>query len=145
MKKNLELLKKIFSININIKYLLFSKEFDRVNNLGRRQLYTLYVLSQVDHLNMTSLAEKIGVSNQQLTKIVDKLVRKNYAERSYDENNRRVILISLTEEGKKYLSVMSKKISNSIDEHTKSISEERKQEIIKSINTLDDFLKEINK
>lgn len=145
MNKNLELLEKIFSININIKHLLFSREFDRTNNLGRRQLYTLNVLSQVDMLNMSNLADKIGVSNQQLTKIVDKLVRKGYAKRNYDENNRRIILVSLTDDGKQYLDEMSAKISESINVHTKNMTKERKKEILESIDVLNDFLDEITK
>ena len=49
---------------------------------------------------MSVLARKLAISKQQLTKIADALVLRGCVSRSSDEKNRRVILLSLTQEGK---------------------------------------------
>ncbi len=67
------------------------------------QLYTMTALSETDCMNMTQLASQLYISKQQLTKIVDALVEKGFVHRFGDPNNRRVVLVSLTESGQKLM------------------------------------------
>lgn len=48
-------------------------------------------------LTMTQLAHQLGVSNQRLTRPVNKLVTAGYLRRIFDENNRRIIKVCTTE------------------------------------------------
>lgn len=55
-----------------------------------------------DGLSMSKLSSCLGVSNQQATRIVHDLEEYNFIYRKKDENNKRVVLVSLTGEGEKY-------------------------------------------
>lgn len=67
-------------------------------DLPSTQLQALFVLNVTPPLSMSVLARKLAISKQQLTKIADALVARGCVSRSSDEKNRRVILLSLTEE-----------------------------------------------
>lgn len=71
--------------------------------LNRSQSSVLRELSSAGTMTLSQLAEQISVTNQSMTTISDKLVRMGYAERVYDENNRRQIQLKLTETGKEYV------------------------------------------
>ena len=51
--------------------------------------------------NMTSVAKTLGVTTGTLTIAVNSLVKKGYVERVRSEEDRRVVLISLSEKGRK--------------------------------------------
>ena len=87
-------------------------------------LFCLIILKQSERESMSSLAEKLGVSNQQLTRIVSELVENGYAERSADETNPRVVCISATEKGKKLLELFFRSACRHIQTHFSSLSDE---------------------
>ena len=62
-------------------------------------LFSLVILKKEGKTSMTALAEKLGVSSQQMTRIVTELVDEGLEERSQDGANRRLINISLTPKG----------------------------------------------
>ena len=51
---------------------------------------------------MSFLADEMGITKQQLTKLVDLMEGQGYVVRSHDENNRRQIRLSITPEGVNY-------------------------------------------
>ncbi|MEG1774104.1 MAG: MarR family transcriptional regulator, partial [Oscillospiraceae bacterium] len=58
-------------------------------------------------MNMTQLAGEVFVSNQQMTKLVNGLVLKGYAERVVDPGNRRAVPIQISESGRMLLALVS--------------------------------------
>ena len=52
---------------------------------------------------MTQLASRLAVSKQQLTKIVDCLVKKELVQRMGSSQNRRLVLLELTDQGKQLI------------------------------------------
>lgn len=66
-------------------------------------LQEMQIISYLDAhpgAKMTHIAERVLVGLSNLTAIVDKLVKKRIVERNRSDDDRRVVLVSLTEEGK---------------------------------------------
>ena len=75
------------------------------------QIQALIELSMNPGLNMTRLAGRMLVSKQQLTKIIGALVEKGFVERAESHQNRRVILLYLTDRGQHYVIEISRSFS----------------------------------
>ena len=71
-------------------------------SLTHAQLNALYILSENDPLPVSAheLKEKILVNNPDVTRLLDRLVNKDYVQRKTCPENRRKIDISLTEAGR---------------------------------------------
>jgi DNA-binding MarR family transcriptional regulator len=66
----------------------------------------LHVLSMLDHhgdVTMSHLADLLGVSLSNLTGLVDRMEERAYVERERDRSDRRVVLVRLTEGGRRQL------------------------------------------
>lgn len=72
-------------------------------NLTHAQLNALYILDENDPVpvSVNELKEKILVSNPDVTRLLDRLVKKGFVLRETCAENRRKIDISLTDQGRK--------------------------------------------
>lgn len=68
--------------------------------LSPHQFFCLNLIDKCGQTSMSELSKKMGVSNQQITRIVDYLVQNNYAERFTDPLNRRLVQAKISETGK---------------------------------------------
>jgi len=66
------------------------------------QFYTLFVLSEKSMIR-NELSTKVGISKQQLTPIIDKLLECRFIMKKQDTVNKKSMIISLTDEGKAFL------------------------------------------
>lgn len=71
--------------------------------LTRTQQAILITMMYQQTLSMTELARSINTSNEQATRAVAQLVERGYVKRAQNENNRRVINVSLTEAAEKLI------------------------------------------
>ncbi|HIS70073.1 MAG TPA: MarR family transcriptional regulator [Candidatus Gallacutalibacter stercoravium] len=73
------------------------KPFESVlrEELSPMQFYTLTALKKYRCMTMTGLAAHFGVSKQQMTKIVGRLVELDLVQREFDEADRRIIRICM--------------------------------------------------
>ena len=72
-------------------------------NISLPQMLILNILKDRVSLRMGELAKYLGVSMAATTGIVDKLVRSGFALRSSSVNDRRIVNISITAQGKKII------------------------------------------
>lgn len=63
------------------------------------QIHTLEVLGSHGAMKMKDLSTRLGITTGTLTVQVDKLVRAGLIERQFDENDRRTIVVALTDAG----------------------------------------------
>ena len=82
----------------------------------RGQKYTLQqilILATIPDkgMDMTSLAEKIGVDNSTVTRLIDGMVRQNLVEKKKSYLDKRITIVSLTEKGNQ----ASEEIENKLD------------------------------
>lgn len=78
--------------------------FDRHSTrITRTQQTILITMMNSGILSMSELARNISTSNEQATRAVSQLVERGFISRVQNENNRRVINISLTESARAFL------------------------------------------
>ena len=69
-------------------------------NLSLKEVHTLVAVGSGRPKTMTNVATTLGISVSTLTTAVNKLVKKGYMERFRDENDKRIVRLSLTENGR---------------------------------------------
>ncbi|MBO6016173.1 MAG: MarR family transcriptional regulator [Lachnospiraceae bacterium] len=111
-------------------------------NFGRMTLNDMHVIEAIgpgEAKNMSSLAKALRVTMGSLTISVNALVKKGYVNRVRSEKDRRVVLVSLTKEGKEaykhhqeYHKQMIRSIVQNLDENEQEVLE-------KALHKLSDF------
>ena len=94
--------------------------------------------------NMSTVAKMLNVTMGTLTISVNSLVKKGYVERVRSEEDRRVVLVSLTAQGKKVYAQHQKFHEEMILSITSQLDEEEKKVLQKSLAKLNIFFKEQN-
>lgn len=71
----------------------------RRNSLSTSAILALLILHRDKATYMTKLSQSMGTSTANVTGVADFLVNKGFAKQRRDENDRRAVIISLTEKG----------------------------------------------
>ena len=91
--------------------------------------------------NMTSVAKTLGVTTGTLTIAVNSLVKKGYVERVRSEEDRRVVLISLSEKGRKAYLHHQRFHEQMIEAIVEELSAEEQVVLEKALVKLDRFFR----
>ncbi|WAA11637.1 MarR family winged helix-turn-helix transcriptional regulator [Fervidibacillus halotolerans] len=99
--------------------------------ITHHQFFILSTISREGACKLSYLAEKMGVTPSAITVMIDRLEKLHYLERIHDPNDRRVILVKLTEYGEKTLQhsrkerdeIVKRKISHLNEEEIKRLAE----------------------
>lgn len=67
------------------------------------QFRVLELLSKNEAHKVTDLAEKMGVKPSAVTTMIDRLANNGLVSRRHDDNDRRAVLLSITEEGQEVI------------------------------------------
>ncbi|MBQ4049652.1 MAG: MarR family transcriptional regulator [Clostridia bacterium] len=120
----------------------YCREYENINPL---QVSVLNLIHDHKTLNMTSLARRLGYTNQRLTQPVDDLVRRGLLGRTIDDDNRRMVFVSLTEKGEDFLQASRIKARTTIATMLdKVMTEEEKNQLCDSIHTANLLLERLN-
>lgn len=93
--------------------------------------------------NMSSVAKELKVTMGTLTTSVNSLVKKGFVIRVRSEEDRRVVLVSLTEPGKKAYLHHKQFHDTMIEEATRGLSVEEQEVLTKMLRNLTQFFKTI--
>jgi DNA-binding MarR family transcriptional regulator len=74
-----------------------------VTNINAAQGRVLYSLSKEDHVPIHTLVTNTKLSKSTLTLMLDRLSKENYISRERSQADRRKVLVSITEKGKKII------------------------------------------
>lgn len=134
-----ELLVKLFrNINVIEERALRTEEYRDVTT---NDMHVIEAIGMGEAKNMTSVARSLEVTTGTLTIAVNSLVRKGYVDRVRSEEDRRVVLISLSEKGKKaYLhhrKFHDRMIAAVIDE----LTEEEQQVLERALTKVNQFFR----
>jgi DNA-binding MarR family transcriptional regulator len=99
---------------------ILESELERDAGIPLRWYDTLVQLEETDGLRMTELAERILYSKSGFTRIVDRMEEVGLLRRVRPENDRRSILIVLTDQGRKTLEEARRSHRHSIEQHFSS-------------------------
>ncbi|WMC94273.1 MarR family winged helix-turn-helix transcriptional regulator [Kineothrix sp. MB12-C1] len=95
--------------------------------------------------NMTAVAKSLSVTTGTLTIAVNSLVKKGFVDRARSEEDRRVVLVSLSEKGKKAYEHHQRFHEEMIDAVIAQLSEEEKVVLEKALRNLNNFFINKNK
>lgn len=112
----------------------------RFNSHGFSTLYTLRNYRGKD-VTMTEFAGELGITKQQLTKLVNDLEAQNYVKRSHNAENRRQVYISITDEGVMHLEQMLGEILHEIIKSLEDFSSDDKLKIQEYAGSLSEMLR----
>ncbi|MBQ8332659.1 MAG: MarR family transcriptional regulator [Clostridia bacterium] len=111
----------------------------RFQSHGFSMLYTLRN-HKGEPLTMTEFAKELGITKQQLTKLVNDLEDQNYVRRAHNTENRRQVYIEITDEGIAALDYMLGEILHEIIKTLEDFSEEDKEKIREYVGALSEML-----
>ena len=109
------------------RHLVDANEY-RMHSHGFSTLYALRTYRN-SPVTMTQFANEMGITKQQLTKLVNDLEEKQYVVRSHNKENRRQVYIEITDRGVLHLEKMLGEIVHEILTTLSGFSEEDKEKI----------------
>ncbi len=89
--------------------------------------------------NMSEIAKDLQITMGTLTTAVDKLIKKGYALRNRSEEDKRVVLVELTEKGLEAKRIHDDFHKDMIDSVVKDLSDSEEEVLIDSLNKLTGF------
>ncbi len=104
-------------------------------------MHVIEAIDMEEARNMTSVARSLGVTTGTLTIAVNSLVKKGYVERVRSEEDRRVVLVSLSEKGKKAYLHHQQFHEQMIEAIVEELSEEEQAVLEKALVKLDRFFR----
>lgn len=104
-------------------------------NMTRLHLAIMGILSR-ESMNVTELANNLMATKSQMTHLIDQLVAQQVVERLPDERDRRVVNLSLTEQGQVLLLEISKKVQANIKQALSVLTGDDLQAMYEALETL---------
>lgn len=121
-----------------IKFDLISSGIIPVN-----QLMVLGILHEHGSLSISKISKKLTISKPQMTIIVDKLAKNGLVYRIYNNKDRRIININLTENGNEYCKDLSEALKENLSRKLKTLSEEDLTTLLNSLEITESILKRL--
>ena len=124
---------------------LISQSFFRKSSLmiPVNQFSVLKVLETEEHLTMSEIGDRLHLVKQQMTPLIDKLVRMGYITRQGRANDRRYIDLRLTDEGHAFIKECNNLLQKRIESDLSTLSEEELSVFAQSTKNLIPILKKI--
>ncbi|MCM1160545.1 MAG: MarR family transcriptional regulator [Roseburia sp.] len=110
-------------------------------NMTANDMHVIEAIGLNGAKNMSAVAKALNVTTGTLTIAINSLVKKNYVERVRSEEDRRVVLVSLTPKGRKAFHHHKKFHDDMIAQIVKQLDESEKQVLEKTLTTLAEFFK----
>lgn len=115
---------------------LITPEF---KDISVNDMHIIEAIGEKEPKNMSSVAKIMSVTIGTLTIAINSLVKKGYVHRERSEEDRRVVLISLTEKGRKANAHHMKFHDGMIQAVLKDLDEEQQKILVKSLLNLRAF------
>jgi len=135
-KKSEELIDEMFEDTI-LYVKLFNRELLHLSEKKfMKTFFWLLLIDQYDNLSMSALAKTLNISKTQITPRIDQLVNDGLLERVPDENDRRVLRITLTAEGKDLLKNSNITVKDAMNQLLNPLSHDELEELGRSIEII---------
>jgi len=108
------------------------------------QLMTLHFVKHNENCKTSDIANFLSVSPPDATRIVETLVKKGFVERINDENDRRIIRLRITKDGKKVFETIRQELTLSFSKILERINEQDAKALLKGMKALSNVLKELD-
>lgn len=115
---------------------LFERDQIKIFGFTTTQCYTLLEIDKTGTITMNELSERMNLNSSTMTRILDNLVRDGYIERQKSPEDRRLVLVSLSEKGKASAGKLNDSVNGYYKKVIGSIPEGKLDEILKSTDIL---------
>lgn len=122
-------------MNIEEKAVITPEFKDITNN----DMHIIEAIGRTEQKNMSAIAKSLSVTVGTLTIAINNLVKKGYVHRVRSEKDRRVVLISLTEKGRKAFDHHKRFHERMIDAAMNEIPDEEMDILVKALKNLTEF------
>lgn len=134
-----ELLVKLFRDIMDIEEkAIITEEFKDITN---NDMHVIEAIGIGGGRNMTSVAKDLSVTVGTLTIAINNLVKKAYVERVRSEKDRRVVLVSLTDKGRKAFEHHKQFHQEMIEALVEDLDVEETQALVKALTNLVSFFR----
>lgn len=138
-----EVLVKLFNEIMHIEEkAIITAEFKDISN---NDMHIIEAIGKDEPKNMSAIAKELSVTVGTLTIAINNLVKKGYANRVRSEEDRRVVLISLSAKGEKAYDHHKNFHEQMIEATLKDLNREETEVLVKALQNLSKFFKEYGK
>ncbi|MDO4393977.1 MAG: nitronate monooxygenase [Bacillota bacterium] len=109
-------------------------------NLSLKEVHTLVAVGSGRPKTMTNVASTLGISVSTLTTAINKLVKKGYVDRFRDERDKRIVRISLTEQGLIVLNKHEQYHEQVVGEALRRLSKNERNRLERVLTEIEHFL-----
>jgi DNA-binding MarR family transcriptional regulator len=136
MNKNIseELSEKVFAISRIIKGSMIYKS--ALYHLSLLQIQALEFLSRNEHAQMSEIADYLRIELSSATSLLNKLYELRLVERQNDPNDRRLVRIILTEEGKRLIKEASRERNEKVERILSFLPDTDKNELLRILKII---------
>lgn len=114
-------------------------------SLSQMRCLAVFLCDNVVPLKMSDVAKKLNVTLPTVTQIVDKLVSIELLERVRDEEDRRLVMVSITEKGKVLIKMAQDRRRESFKWWLEKLNSEEQKELTNLLEKLMGILERVNK
>lgn len=107
------------------------------------QSYTIVEIGRAGTMSANVLTEILGVDKSTVSKSIDKLVNNGILVRDTDPEDRRAVILSLSDKGQSVFAAVEKRATKYFAEVVAAIPEDKREQIIESLQYLGQALKNI--
>lgn len=133
----------LFEVFTALQRLILNSLDYRQIRFTKYQLYLMMALSRKHHMTMGQAAASIGCSKEQATRLVASLVDEGYVERLHSEENRKLVMIQLTEKGADVMQFEKSTAREKLKEELDRLSDEDKDTFFQALRQLAEVLKKL--
>ncbi len=110
------------------------------HDISNVHMQIMFILQHEGQLNMSALGKKIMAPKPNVTVFIDKLIKMGYVERLYNDSDRRIISVRLTESGHNRVTEYMKEMKKYFRQMLNRYSEEDLEILKTSIENLNHYI-----
>ncbi len=138
-----EVLVKLFNEIMHIEEkAIITEEFKDISN---NDMHIIEAIGKEEPKNMSTIAKSLSVTVGTLTIAINNLVKKGYVSRVRSEEDRRVVLISLSEKGDKAYDHHKRFHEEMVEATLEGLNKSETEVLVRALQNLSNFFKEYRK
>ncbi|WP_051569379.1 MarR family winged helix-turn-helix transcriptional regulator [Alkaliphilus transvaalensis] len=115
---------------------VFEEKRIKAKGFTSSRCYALMTILEKEKITMNDLSERIGLNTSTMTRIINNLVRDGYVERDSDQQDRRIVIVKLTESGKEAARELKEDINDFYKKIIGNIPEGNVMKVLSSVSIL---------
>jgi DNA-binding MarR family transcriptional regulator len=123
-------------------YALCDQACSALNGLTAAQSYSLLSLPEKGYLTMNDLSETMELANSTMTRMVDQLVQKGLVRRKPDAEDRRIVLVGLTDQGRVVRATLEQVLQDFFGQVAAGFPDEERHVMLRSLERVTALLQE---